>query len=352
MGHVICGALFAIALCVAQPARAMDFCISGHLLYGTGEIVAGDSERLVEVLKESAASGSDDDYVLQLSSVGGDAVEAIRLGKVLRKKEVSTLVAHDAACLGACALAFLGGTQSYATGMGVGRVLEFGGKLNFHGVIASGDPAAGGDKRARLSLVSVAALSDYAEELQGIDLGRVVQMATSQTAQLGVVNRPRDILALSINLRSFPSKTPADWSMNACKAAVAKHLKALDKVESRVTGIPTAIPSVRALRLAVMSGRDDEQAVARALAVLDDSQALDLALGSPFYLDQRRPILDAESIGLERGGGFYYDVCLAVRSKDMLAVILLDGVSHKGVFEDFGDDDAFLAMAEWQTGLW
>ncbi|MGI4800378.1 MAG: hypothetical protein ACRYG8_41375 [Janthinobacterium lividum] len=322
------------------------------MLYGTGEIVAGDSERLAEILKESATSGSDDDYVLQLSSVGGDAVEAIRLGKVLRNERVSTLVAHDAACLGSCALVFLGGTQSYATGVGIGRVLEFGGRLNFHGVIASGDSAAEGDDRARLSLVSIAALSEYIEELRGIDLGRVVQMATSQTPQLGGVIRPRDIRALSVSLRSFPSKTPVDWSMNACKTTVAKHLSALDNVESRVTGIPTAIPSVRALRLAVMSGRDDGQAVARALAVLEDSQALDLALGGAFYLDQRRPILDARSIGLERGGGFYYDTCLAVRSKDMLAVILLDGVSHKGVFEDFGDDGAFLAMADGQTGLW
>ncbi|MGI4811195.1 MAG: hypothetical protein ACRYF2_24205 [Janthinobacterium lividum] len=352
MGHAIRGALFAIALCVAQPARAMDFRISGHVLYGTGEIVAGDSERLAGVLKESATSGSDDDYVLQLSSVGGDAVEAIRLGKVLRKEQVSTLVAHDAACFGSCALVFLGGTQSYATGVGIGRLLEFGGKLNFQGVIASEEPAVKGDGRARMNVVSIAALLDYAKELGGIDLGRVVQMATSQTAQLRGVTRPRDILALSINLRSFPSKTPVDWSMNACKTTVAKHLTALDDAESRVTGIPTDIPSVKALRLAVMSGRDDGQAVARALAVLEDSQALDLALGGAFYLDQRRPILDARSISLERGGGFYYDTCLAVRSKDMLAVILLDGVSHKGVFEDFGDDGAFLAMADAQTGLW
>ena len=119
-----------------------------------------------------------------------------------------------------------------------------------------------------------------------------------------------------------------------------------------MSGTATAIASVKALRSAVLAGRDDEAGIARAFAALGDSDALDLALGGPFYLDQRRPILDIQSIGLERGAGFYYDTCLAVRSKDMLAVILLDGVSHRAVLEDFGSDRAFLAMAAKQTSLW
>ena len=55
------------------------------------------------------------------------------MGKALRAAQISTLITHDASCLGACALAFLGGTQTYATGVGIGRRLEFGGRLDFRG---------------------------------------------------------------------------------------------------------------------------------------------------------------------------------------------------------------------------
>ena len=68
-------------------------------------------------------------------------------------------------------------------------------------------------------------------------------------------------------------------------------------------------------------------------------------------MDQRKPILDARSIGLERGAGFYYETCLDVRSKDMLAVILLDGVGHRAV-KEFEESRAFLTMTGQPTRLW
>ena len=244
---------------------------------------------------------------------------------------------------------FYGGTQTYVTGVGIGRVLDFGGTLGFRGVLA---PAAQGAGPAGTTSIPVATLARYAEGLRGIDLGRLARLADPTADQPGAANQPRDILALSIELRGFPVGTPADWSTNACIAGVAKHLPALDDAADRVIGAAAAIPSVKALRLAVMSGRDDEDPVARALAAWNDSDALDLALGGPFYLDQRKPILDARSISLERGSGFYYDTCLAVRSKDMLAVILLDGVGHRAVLEPFEEDRAFLAMSGQRTGLW
>lgn len=349
MNHPTGMALLAAALCLAQPARAMDFRLTGHLIHGTGDIVAGDTERLAALLKKDASSGPDDDYVLQLAGAGGDAAEAVRLGRSLRSAQISTVIAHDSSCLGACALAFLGGTQSYATGVGIGRVLEFGGKLGFGGVVVANSPGAG---PAGTAPVSIATLASYAAELRGIDVGRLTLLATGEAGEPATVNQPRDILALSIVLRDVPARTPADWATNACTVVVGKHLPALDDAADRVTGTATVIPSVQALRRAVMSGRTDDAPVAHALAALADADAMDLALGAPFYLDQRRPILDARSIDLQRGAGFYYDTCLAVRSKTMLAVILLDGVSHRAVLEDFEEDRALLAMAGQRTGLW
>ena len=220
MKRAIRWAPVAAALCLAQPAWAMDFRLSDHVIHGTGDIAAGDADRLAAFLKTAAPSepGANDDDVLQLSGGGGDVAAAMQLGRALRAAQISTLVTHDAACLGACALAFLGGTQTYVTGVGIGRVLDYGGKLDFRGIPS----------------VPLAVLAGYADELRGIDVGRLALLAGAQGDEPGVVNQPRDILALSIDLRGFPSKTPADWSVNACVTTVAKRLPALDDPTARV----------------------------------------------------------------------------------------------------------------------
>jgi hypothetical protein len=65
--------------------------------------------------------------------------------------------------------------------------------------------------------------------------------------------------------------------------------------------------------------------------------AIDLSLGESFYLDVRKPILDARSIELQRGAGFYYDRCIAVRMKHDVSVILVDKGSHQLLRKDFGE---------------
>jgi hypothetical protein len=90
-------------------------------------------------------------------------------------------------------------------------------------------------------------------------------------------------------------------------------------------------------------------------ATLSDSDAIDLALGQPFYLDMRKPILDARSVDLERGAGFYYDKCIAVRTNHDVSVILVDQLSHLLLRKDFGERSRInfrLAMFGETTPLW
>jgi hypothetical protein len=73
----------------------------------------------------------------------------------------------------------------------------------------------------------------------------------------------------------------------------------------------------------LVTGRFGVQASSAAPVRLSDSDAIDLALGAPFHLNDRKPILDARSVGLERGGGFYYDKCVAIRTRQGIAVFLI-----------------------------
>ena len=91
------------------------------------------------------------------------------------------------------------------------------------------------------------------------------------------------------------------------------------------------------------------------VATLSDSDAIDLALGQPFYLDTRKPILEARTVDLERGAGFYHDKCIAVRTGHDVSVILVDQVSHRLLRKDFGEGgptDYRLAMFDMNTPLW
>ncbi len=85
---------------------------------------------------------------------------------------------------------------------------------------------------------------------------------------------------------------------------------------------------------------------------MTDSQALDLILGEPFYLDQIKPILEARSVTLKRGAGFYFDQCVVIRSKEVLQIILTDAVGHRLQFSSFSGQRQKLAMLDDDVDLW
>ena len=70
---------------------------------------------------------------IEFSSKGGDLLEGIKIGYLLREFDVATLVREGDLCLSACALAFLGGTQSRQPPAAIpSRRIAIGGKVGFH----------------------------------------------------------------------------------------------------------------------------------------------------------------------------------------------------------------------------
>lgn len=111
----------------------------------TGEIVPGDAEKLRELVQKGLAAlyeadGRGDEpqpgenmVVVSLDSPGGDFRTGIEIGNVIRELSMPTLVEREAACLSACAVAFMSGyllqVESDPERL---RMVEAGGKLGFH----------------------------------------------------------------------------------------------------------------------------------------------------------------------------------------------------------------------------
>ena len=103
----------------------------------TGMIESGDAERLRELLdklRELAPQRSGMPLAtIELSSVGGDLSEGVRIGELLRNYRVVAVVRKQDLCLSACALALLGGNTVRTGGAyPFDCNVEVGGKVAFH----------------------------------------------------------------------------------------------------------------------------------------------------------------------------------------------------------------------------
>ncbi len=103
----------------------------------TGMIEAGDAEKLREQLIKLQASSSAKPGMplatIELSSLGGNLSEGIRIGELLRSFRVVAVVRRQDVCLSACALALLGGnTVRTAAAYPSDCNVEIGSKVAFH----------------------------------------------------------------------------------------------------------------------------------------------------------------------------------------------------------------------------
>jgi len=331
---------------------AMEFRLVDNTIYAIGAIEKGDADKLVQLVRDNKpTSGSDDYYIVRLNSPGGLLLEGMKIGNAIRDAELGTLISHGEECASACALAFLGGTSRYATGTGIGRQMEFGAALGFHGFRPATDTFRMESETLSASRVVTALILEYAAQMKRVDLGWLAQTLNVSPDQLHYVSSPADIAALSIILVGIPNTVPRDWYLNACRLVVSGEVPALDAFPTpRVSSRTAPIPTIRALRQAIVTGRFEAGPAATFAASLSDSDAIDLALGGPFYLAQRKPILDARSVDLQRGAGFYWDRCIAVRTKHDVSVILIDQVSHELLRKDFKEPG--LAMFDQKAPLW
>ncbi len=343
--------LFWVATTVFQllvpAAMGMEFQATGDTIYARGDIVAGDADRLAALLE---SKGWASDFVtqrwVQLASNGGNLIEGIKLGDLIHEDALSSLVGANDTCASACAIAFLGGTKQYATGTGVSRNLQYGAMLGFHGFSFANDKVALLNDTLETSRVINALILEYADRVHFLDKGWLAEALTVSPNDLHWVRTPADLLALSINVIGMPTNAPSDWAKNICSSVVGK------LSPGRVLPDSTIIPTIRRLRQAIVAGRFGDDPMVSQLAPLSDSDAIDLVLGQPFLLDMRKPILDARIVPLDRGGGFYFDDCIAVRSRDETAVILTDPTGKRLHFRNFDGSQNQLSLLPPDESLW
>jgi hypothetical protein len=228
------------------------------------------------------------------------------LGRAIRRFEASTIVRQREVCASACALAFLGGTAAFATGSGIGREVEFGGELGFHGFHVGVDRVVLLNESLEASRVVGALVLSYAEGMKGVDLGWLSQVQNVAANKLFVVKRPKDFRAISTTLIGYKASVPANWFVNVCRKLVASEMPVLDRSDRIMADVRT-ISSIKALRQGIVSGKFRDEKMESAFATLSDFDAIDLAVGEPLGLEHRRPILDVKLVQLDRGAGMYFD---------------------------------------------
>jgi hypothetical protein len=102
-------ALALLAASALTPASAAQFTHNADSLYVTGPIEQGDNERFVAALDNSVK-------IVSLTSEGGRVVEAMDIGRAIRRYALRTEVPAGFRCTSACALIWSGGTRRTVDG--------------------------------------------------------------------------------------------------------------------------------------------------------------------------------------------------------------------------------------------
>ncbi|UYN96580.1 MAG: hypothetical protein KIT25_06505 [Enhydrobacter sp.] len=214
------------ALLLAPPmgaAAAADFAVEDRELPGpvakvalrsatirmTGVIGAADSSKLRTILVRLTQRTREADALLpmataELSSIGGDVVEGMRIGALLREFAVATVVKRGDQCLSACALAFLGGSEPDGEGgRRTSRALEPGADLAFHNIglnaqaLSSRTPEGAVVESFNVARLGAAAIVQYAADM-GVPAGFVARLLAQPSDQLLHVATAGDLADLEI----------------------------------------------------------------------------------------------------------------------------------------------------------
>jgi hypothetical protein len=216
--HILRFAWAALALLACSAALAAEIETKAEpTLRLSGPLRQGDAEKLREVLtalvgrqaqsKSRAAATFDRQITVELSSLGGDLQEGLRIGYLFREFNVATVVRKNDVCLSACALAFLGGAvRSGLPDRAACRRLEIGGKVGFHSFWlnpnSAEQPTADDQVRARQqgfteALSGAAAVVRYAADL-GIDQRFIAGMLGKPSEAFAYIDTVADFLTLNI----------------------------------------------------------------------------------------------------------------------------------------------------------
>jgi hypothetical protein len=201
----------------------------------SGPFRQGDAEAMRELLArlegQSKAAPGAPLATVELSSLGGDLNEGLKVGYLFRDFNVATVVRKKDICLSACALAFLGGTSAHGEANDPSERtrshrLEIGAKLGFHAFYlnpnsaqapTAEDPALGRRQGFTEARAATTAVMLYAADL-GIDPRFVASMMTKPQDEFAYTNTTEEFLTLKacpIGL-DRPAISPAEQALNIC----------------------------------------------------------------------------------------------------------------------------------------
>lgn len=106
-----------VTVLISNFANAADFVVAAkdeRLLIGlNGSIVKGDAEKFEQLLKTSSTTISTELFV---SSRGGDVAEAMKIGAILRDKNISVTVPPSGKCYSSCVFVLAAGNLKTVDG--------------------------------------------------------------------------------------------------------------------------------------------------------------------------------------------------------------------------------------------
>lgn len=291
-----------------NDAFSLSFRVVDARIEIAGTIEPGDTNRFVAFLQSLPPKNLGHGYIASLNSPGGSLAEGIQLGNFFRKNGIATEVRRGSQCHSACAVAFLGGTQSYTTGVGVGRTLEVGAALGFHGFYAGTDRVTLLNEAFDAARLINGLIIEYASDMRRIDLALLSELLSVSPSTVRVVNTPRELEGLGIALRGVLPSVPEAWGYNACARDVDLTRPISDgPLEHRIS---QRSERSRITKIAELKGKliDDLYPIVgvtrEVLAKLPPEELVQMILDV-------QPKLPAYRFVLQRGAGFYYDHCYA-----------------------------------------
>ncbi len=217
----------AAGLAPHSPVQATTIRLQGPFRQGDSEAM----RRVLASLKAAAEAPADGPLAtVELSSLGGDLIEGLKVGYLFRDYNVATVVRKRDICLSACALAFLGGTAANGSAAQSERLpshrLEIGAKLGFHAFYlnpnsaqapTADDPVQGRRQGFTEARAATTAVMLYAADL-GIDPRFVASMMSKQQDEFAYTNTNEEFLTLKVCPIGLdrPGIDPVEQALNIC----------------------------------------------------------------------------------------------------------------------------------------
>jgi len=205
--------------------------------------------------------------------------------------------------------------QQYVVADGIGRTLEVGAKLGFHGFSANNERIVLLNEAFDAARVISGLIVQYANEMTGIDLSLLSELVSIEPANIRIVTTPRELRALSIKVAGTLPPRPAMWALNACAREVERlrpinDMPLAERISQRSKRVViNNMAELKRMLLADMypGGETGNRATREALANLPDDEFLRLVADTV-----SAPKFPVERIGIQRGAGFYFDQCYAL----------------------------------------